>query len=93
MSINFNNRIKQVLLLSILILLIWVVIQHLYICLPGLLGAVTLYILSRGNNFQLVYHKKGKSRRAFCHLLPDPAGLTGFSGCDIDQSQGECLSQ
>ena len=64
MSINFNNRIKQVLLLSILILLIWVVIQHLYICLPGLLGAVTLYILSRGNNFQLVYHKKWKKGRA-----------------------------
>ena len=58
MSINFNNRIKQVLLLGTLILLVWVVVQHLYICLPGLLGAVTLYILSRGNNFQLVYHKK-----------------------------------
>lgn len=64
MNITFNNRIKQVLLLGTLILLIWVVFQQLYICLPGLLGAVTLYILSRGNNFQLVYHKKWKKGRA-----------------------------
>lgn len=55
MNITFNNRIKQVLLLAILILLIWVVIRELYLFLPGLLGAITLYILSRGNYFQLVY--------------------------------------
>ena len=74
MSINFNNRIKQVLLLGTLILLVWIVIQQLYICLPGLLGAVTLYILSRGNNFQLVYHKKWKKGKAaglfvICYLF------------------------
>jgi predicted PurR-regulated permease PerM len=54
----FNNQIKQVLLLAVLILLIWVVIKELYFCLPGLLGAVTLYILSRASYFQLVYKKK-----------------------------------
>lgn len=64
MSITFNNRIKQILLLAILILLVWTIFKHLYICLPGLLGAVTLYILSRASNFQLVYHKKWKKGRA-----------------------------
>jgi len=64
MNITFNNRIKQVLLLALLILLIWMVIQQLYYCMPGLLGAVTLYILSRGRNFQLVYNKKWKKGRA-----------------------------
>lgn len=61
---NFNNRIKQVLLLALLILLIGVAVQQLTTWLPGLLGAVTLYILSRGNNFQLVYNKKWKKGRA-----------------------------
>ncbi len=64
MNITFNNRIKQVLLLAVLILLIWVVIRELYLFLPGLLGAVTLYILSRANYFQLVYKKKWKKGRA-----------------------------
>ncbi len=64
MSVTYNNRIKQVLLLGLLILLIWVVIQELYLFLPGLLGAVTLYILSRANYFQLIYKKKWKKGRA-----------------------------
>jgi predicted PurR-regulated permease PerM len=64
MNITFNNRIKQVLLLAVLILLIWMSIQELYLFLPGLLGAVTLYILSRANYFQLVYKKKWKKGRA-----------------------------
>ena len=57
---TFNNRIKQVLLLSIIILLIFLVIRELYLFVPGLLGALTLYILSRGNYFQLVYNRKWK---------------------------------
>jgi predicted PurR-regulated permease PerM len=64
MNITFNNRIKQVLLLAVLILLIWMSIQELYLFLPGLLGAVTLYILSRANYFQLVYKKKWRKGRA-----------------------------
>ncbi len=64
MNITFNNRIKQALLLAALILLIWVAIKELFFCMPGLLGAVTLYILSRANYFQLVYKKKWKKGRA-----------------------------
>jgi predicted PurR-regulated permease PerM len=63
-NIAFNNRIKQVLLLASLILLIWIAIKELFFCMPGLLGAVTLYILSRASYFQLVYKKKWKKGRA-----------------------------
>jgi predicted PurR-regulated permease PerM len=64
MNTNFNNRIKQILLLALLILLIWLSIQQLQLFLPGLLGAVTLYIMSRANYFQLVYKRKWKKGRA-----------------------------
>lgn len=57
---SFNDRIRQVLLLSIIILLLYLIIKELYLFLPGLLGALTLYILSRANYFQLVYHRKWK---------------------------------
>jgi predicted PurR-regulated permease PerM len=55
---TFNNRIKQVLLLSIIILLGYLVVSELSVFLPGLLGALTLYILSRSNYFNLVYNRK-----------------------------------
>lgn len=61
---NFNDRIKQILLLVIIIILIFVSIKELALFLPGILGAITLYILSRANYFQLVYHKKWKKGRA-----------------------------
>lgn len=57
---DFNKRVKQVLLLVIIILLVYLMIKELYIFLPGLLGALTLYILSRGNYFQLIYNRKWK---------------------------------
>lgn len=45
-------------MLSLLLLLILLVIKELYIFFPGLLGAFTLYILSRGTYFQCIYHYK-----------------------------------
>lgn len=54
----FNHRIRQILLLSLLILMILLVVKELYVFLPGLLGALTLYILGRNSYFQLVYHRK-----------------------------------
>ena len=56
----FNNNIKQVMILLLLLLLIMLTLKELYIFLPGLLGAITLYILSRGSYFQLIYHRKWK---------------------------------
>lgn len=64
MSLNFNDRIKQILLLLLIILLIIMSIKELKVFLPGILGAITLYILSRANYFQLVYHRKWKKGRA-----------------------------
>lgn len=55
---SFNNRIKQILLLTLIIVMAILVIRELYIFLPGILGALTLYILSRGSYFQLVYNRK-----------------------------------
>ena len=57
---SFNNRIKQVLLLSLILVLVILVIKELSIFLPGVLGALTLYILSRSNYFQIVYNRKWK---------------------------------
>ena len=75
---NFNDRIRQLLILSLLLLLIYLVIKELYLFLPGLLGALTLYILSRASYFQLVFNRKWKKGRAaglfiFYYLL-----LLGF---------------
>src|SRR5258705_13939612 len=61
---NLNDRIKQLLLLFILLLLIYLVIKELHLFLPGLLGALTLYILSRASYFQLVFNRKWKKGRA-----------------------------
>lgn len=57
---NFNTRLKQVLLLSIIIALIITVFYAARSFIPGLLGAITLYILSRAKYFQLVYNRKWK---------------------------------
>lgn len=57
----FNERLRQVILLLILIVLAVVCFRQLSIFMPGLLGAITLYILSRARYFQLVFNKK-KSR-------------------------------
>lgn len=57
---SFNDRIKQVLLLVLIILLVVASFNQLRTFMPGLLGAVTLYILSRGSYFQLVYNRKWK---------------------------------
>ncbi len=55
---NFNRNIKQIIILMILVLMIFLVIKELYIFLPGLLGALTLYIISRKSYFQLIYYRK-----------------------------------
>jgi predicted PurR-regulated permease PerM len=61
---SFNDRIKQLLVLTLLILLVYLALKELYIFLPGLLGALTIYILSRASYFQLVYNRKWKKGRA-----------------------------
>jgi len=55
---QFNQHIRQILLLLLLLLLTLLVIKELYIFLPGLLGALTLYMLGRDSYFRLVYQRK-----------------------------------
>ncbi len=60
---KFNYRIKQILLLLLIILLVLLSLRELMLFLPGILGAITLYILSRSRYFKLVYNKKWKKGR------------------------------
>jgi predicted PurR-regulated permease PerM len=68
--LNFNDRVRQILLLTLIILLIYLSVKELKSFMPGLLGAVTLYILSRANYFQLVYTRKWKrGNAAFLYIV------------------------
>lgn len=58
--ISFNYKIKQLLILSLLIAMIFLAIRELHVFMPGLLGAVTLYILSRGSYHTLTVQRKWK---------------------------------
>jgi len=61
-NMNFNTQIRQILLLSIILLLSYMVVSQLRGFVTGFLGAITLYILSRQRYFKLtVTHnwKKG----------------------------------
>ena len=64
MEPSFNQKTKQVIFLILLVTLTTVAILELSAYLPGLLGAVAFYILSRENYFQLIYKKKWKKGRA-----------------------------
>ncbi|HNU14479.1 MAG TPA: hypothetical protein PKI55_08440, partial [Chitinophagaceae bacterium] len=57
---GFNSQLKQVMILFLLLLMVYLSIKELYVFFPGLLGALTLYILSRNSYFQLIYHRKWK---------------------------------
>ena len=70
MPTTFNNRLRQILLLALIILIGILMISQLYIFLPGLLGGVTLYILTRRMYQKLVIIKKWrKPGTAFLFIL------------------------
>ncbi len=56
----FNNRLRQIILLLVIILLAFLLLHQLYIFLPGFLGAITLYILSRDTYYFLTIKKRWK---------------------------------
>jgi predicted PurR-regulated permease PerM len=58
MVVQFNNRIRQVILLIIILLIGFLIVKELYIFLPGFLGAVTFYIIGRNLYFSLVDSRK-----------------------------------
>jgi predicted PurR-regulated permease PerM len=58
MESDFNNRIRQIFFLLIVITLALIVFRQLYVFFPGFLGALTLYILCRKYFFHLTEQKK-----------------------------------
>lgn len=54
----FNDRLRQILLMALIIFMAILMIGKLYVFLPGLLGGITLYILSRTAFFKLIFKKK-----------------------------------
>lgn len=60
MAPSFNNRLRQIILLLIIILLAGLLLKQMYAFLPGFLGAITLYILTRKWYQKLTIEKKWK---------------------------------
>ena len=70
MPTTFNNRLRQIILLVLVILLAVLLLKQLYIFLPGFLGAVTLYILLRETYFNLTIKKNwNKTGTALLFIL------------------------
>lgn len=55
---GFNNHLRQIILLAIIVLIGILIINNFFIFLPGVLGAITLYILSKKSYFFLIEKKK-----------------------------------
>ena len=76
-------------ILVLLLIMVFISIKELSIFFPGILGAITLYIISRGSYFQLVYHRKWrKGWTAGLYLLIYfllPISLVYFSFTMIEQ--------
>jgi predicted PurR-regulated permease PerM len=67
---QFNNRIRQVVLLIIILLIGFLIVKELYVFLPGFLGALTVYIIGRNLYFRLVENRKwNKSMTALLFML------------------------
>lgn len=68
MSDIFNNRLRQLILLLLIVLLALLLINQLFIFLPGFLGTITLYILLRNTYFYLTIIKR-KNKAAIALLF------------------------
>lgn len=57
---GFNERLRQVLILMLVLAMAILLIMQLRAFIPGMLGGITLYILSRTLYFQLIFKRKWK---------------------------------
>jgi predicted PurR-regulated permease PerM len=64
-----NNKIRQLIMLGIIIIFIGVILYNLSDFLPSLLGSITLYIIFRPINFKLIEEKKWKPWIAALSIL------------------------
>lgn len=70
MTSDFNNRVRQILLLLVVMALALLLVSELYLFFPGFLGAITLYILSRDRYTALVTKQRwNSSGAAFIFML------------------------
>ena len=60
MNQTFNERLRQILILMLILALFILLITQMTLFIPGLLGGITLYILSRTLYFQLIFKRKWK---------------------------------
>src|SRR6478752_1803472 len=56
----FNERLRQIIVLMLILAIAVLLISQVIVFIPGLLGGITLYILSRTLYFQLVFKRKWK---------------------------------
>jgi predicted PurR-regulated permease PerM len=67
---QFNNRIRQIVLLLVIVFFAFLIVKELYIFLPGLMGSLTFYILGRERYFNLTEKRGWKpSLTAFSFIL------------------------
>ncbi|MCO5285006.1 MAG: AI-2E family transporter [Chitinophagaceae bacterium] len=67
---GFNDNLRQILFLGLIIFIGILMLKHFYVFLPGVLGAVTLYILSRQPYRYLTYQKRwGKGWTSLLFIL------------------------
>lgn len=67
---GFNHHLRQIIVLGIIILIGFLMLKHFYIFLPSVLGAVTLYILSRKDFSYLTQKKRwSKTWTALMYIL------------------------
>jgi len=58
----FNERLRQIIILLLIITMAVLLITQMKVFIPGLLGGITLYILSRTLYFQLIFKRKWKKQ-------------------------------
>ncbi len=56
----FNERLRQIIVLLLILAMAVLLISQMTVFIPGLLGGITLYILSRTMYFQLIFKRKWK---------------------------------
>lgn len=71
---GFNERLRQIIVLLLILAIAVLLVSQMTVFIPGLLGGITLYILSRTLYFQLIFKRKWKkgwtvSLFIFCYLI------------------------
>ncbi|MEO8173481.1 MAG: AI-2E family transporter, partial [Sediminibacterium sp.] len=90
MTTDFNNRIRQILLLVLVLALVLLLVLELYQFFPGFLGAITLYIISRDSYLRLVnekHWKPGLTALMFMGLFLVCIGIPIYFAIDILSSR------